>query len=127
MSTAVEGQDGTTPRDTRSRWWVVGGVLVLAAVAMTVWFGISMTRGAVSSTDIGFELEERQVTMVFDVDRPVGSVITCHVKALDGQYATVGSRDVEIPASEQRSDRQRVTVRTTTQAVTATVERCREQ
>lgn len=107
-------------------WWVVGTLGVAVATAVTVWFGIEGTRGTGTATDGVFTREARQVTMTFDVDRPVGMVVTCHVKALDKDYATVGSVDVEVPASNQRSTRQTVTIRTTTRAVTATVDGCRE-
>ncbi|MCM3554373.1 DUF4307 domain-containing protein [Janibacter melonis] len=124
MSTApvdTPAQQGRSPRF----WWVLGSILVAASVALVVWFGLSGTKGAVTATDVAFTREPREVTMVFDVDRPVGTVVTCHVKALDSDYATVGSTDVEIPASQERSTRESVVVRTTTQAVTATVDGCR--
>ena len=120
-----EGEGGS-PAGRNRFWWVVGTVLVTVAVAVTVWFGIEGTKGTVTATDVAFTREERQVTLTFDVDRPVGMVVTCHVKALDKDYATVGSVDVEVPAAGERSTRQTVVIRTTTQAVTATVDQCTE-
>ncbi|MBM6547084.1 DUF4307 domain-containing protein [Janibacter sp. YIM B02568] len=122
-----EGDDeGASPARSQRFWWVVGSLLVVAATAVVVWFGIEGTRGTVTATDVAFTRQPRQVTMVFDVDRPTGMVVTCHVKALDKSYATVGSVDVEVPASTERSTRQTVEIRTTTQAVTATVDHCRK-
>lgn len=123
MSTAPAPEPTGGP--SRRFWWVAGTALVTLAVAVTVWFGYLGTKGVVTSTVVGFTREPQLVTMTFDVDRPAGTVVTCHVKALDADYATVGSVDVEVPASEERSTRQTVEVRTTTQAVTATVEDCR--
>ena len=55
------------------RWWLLGGGFVVVATALTIWFGLSSTEGAVTSTDIGFERNgEREIVMIFDVTRPPG-------------------------------------------------------
>ena len=106
-------------------WWLVGGVLVAIGVALTVWFGLSATQNAIVTTDIGFERNgEREIVMIFDVTREPGTAVSCTVTAMDGEYGRVGTAQHEVPASEERTTRVRAPVRTTTQAVTATVKQC---
>lgn len=106
-------------------WWVIGGLFVAVALGLTVWFGLSSTEDAVTTTDIGFEHpSELEIVMVFDVTRPEGTTVSCTVTAMDGEYGRVGTAEHEVPASEERTTRVRASVRTTTQAVTATVQEC---
>lgn len=112
-------------RGGRRLWWVVGGLFVVVALAVTVWFGISSTRDSVTTTDVGFEHpSSREIVMVFDVTRPPGTTVTCTVTAMDGEYGRVGTVEHEVPAAEERTTRVRASLRTTTPAVTATVQDC---
>lgn len=116
--------ESRTDRGAR-HWWVVGGALVAVAVGLTVWFGLAGTEGAVTATDVGFEhTSDREVVMVFDVTRPPGTTVSCTVTAMDGTYGRVGTAEHEVPASEESTTRVRAPVRTTTRAVTATVQDC---
>lgn len=120
-----EAEAEARPDRGRRLWWVVGGALVVIAVAMTIWYGVSATRGAVTSTDIGFERNgNREIVMIFDVTRPTGTAVTCTVTAMDGSYARVGTKRQTVPASDEPTTRVRTAVRTTTTAVTATVADC---
>ena len=62
--------------------------------------------------------------MIFDVTRPTGTTVSCTVTAMDGEYGRVGTAEHEVPASDERTTRVRASVRTTTTAVTATVQEC---
>ncbi|NYF98933.1 DUF4307 domain-containing protein [Janibacter cremeus] len=107
------------------RWWVIGTALVAVAVALTVWFAVSSTQDAVTATDVGFEhTGEREITMVFDLTREPGTTVSCTITAMDASYGRVGTAQHEVPASQERTTRVRAAVRTTTQAVTATVKQC---
>ncbi|MEN3121406.1 MULTISPECIES: DUF4307 domain-containing protein [Janibacter] len=121
-----EEAEAESRRDRGSRrWWVVAAVLVTLATALTIWFGISGTRGAITTTDIGFEKDsDSRITMVFDVTRPEGTAVSCTIAAMDGSYARVGTKEQLVPASRERTTRVRAAVRTTTRAVTATVQGC---
>ncbi|KRE37521.1 hypothetical protein ASG73_07580 [Janibacter sp. Soil728] len=120
-----EAQAEAHPDRGRRLWWGIGGLLVAVAAAMTIWYGVSATQGAVTSTDIGFERNgEREIVMIFDVTRPTGTALTCTVTAMDGNYARVGTKRQSVPASEESTTRVRSAVRTTTTAVTATVADC---
>ncbi|WP_435200070.1 DUF4307 domain-containing protein [Janibacter sp. GS2] len=117
----VEARPGRANR----LWWALGGLFVTVGLALTVWFGVSGTEDAITTTDIGFEHpNDREIVMVFDVTRPTGTAISCTVTAMDGQYARVGTAEHEVPADDERTTRVRATVRTTTTAVTATVKDC---
>ena len=120
-----EAEAEARPDRGRLLWWVVGGALVVIAVAMTIWYGVSATRGAVTSTDIGFERNgNREIVMIFDVTRPTGTEVSCTVTAMDSDYARVGTKEQVVPADDERTTRVRAAVRTTTTAVTATVADC---
>lgn len=121
-----EEAEAESRRDRGSRrWWVVAAVLVALATALTMWFGISGTRGAITTTDIGFERNgEREIVMIFDVTRPAGTQLSCTVTAMDSKYARVGTKEHTVPASEASTTRVRAAVRTTTTAATATVQGC---
>lgn len=107
------------------RWWLIGGTFVVVATALAIWFGISGTDGAVTTTDIGFEHRgDREIVMIFDVTRPTGTALSCTITAMDGSYGRVGTKEQAVPASEERTTRVRASVRTTTTAVTATVPEC---
>lgn len=106
-------------------WWVLGGLFVAVGVALAAWFGVSSTDEAVTTTDIGFEKPStREIVMVFDVTRPTGTSVVCTVTAMDGEYGRVGTVEHEVPAADERTTRVEAPVRTTTQAVTATVQDC---
>ncbi|MFX4286273.1 DUF4307 domain-containing protein [Janibacter sp. G349] len=120
-----EASAEANPARGQRRWWVIGIVFVVVATLLTVWFGVSSTRGAVTTTDIGFErTSERQIVMIFEVTRPEGTALSCTITAMDGQYGRVGTKEQAVPAADERTTRVRAAVRTTTRAVTATVQGC---
>ena len=107
------------------RWWVVGIVGCAVATAVVVWLALSASRGRVTWTDTGYRVvDDRTVEVGFDVHRPDGQAVTCVVRALDQGFGTVGTVEVRIPASAERSVHRDVTVRTTTRAVTGVVREC---
>ena len=120
-----EAEADARPRRGKRLWWVIGGVLVTIAVALSIWFGLSSTDRAVTTTDIGFERpSSKEIVMVFDVTRPTGTAVSCTVTAMDGEYARVGTVEHTVPAADERTTRVRASVRTTTKAVTATAQDC---
>ena len=107
----------------RRLWWVVGGVGIAIAVALTVWFGLAATEDPVVVQDVGFERPgEHRIVMIFDVTREPGTVLSCTVTAMDSDYGRVGTTTHRVPASSERTTRVRAAVETTKVAVTATVE-----
>jgi hypothetical protein len=113
------------PAPGTEKWWLIGVLGCAVGVAAAVWFGLSMSLGKVTWTDTGYRVvDDRTVEVDFDVHRPAGQAVSCVVRALDQGYGTVGTVEVAIPASPERSVHRQVTVRTTTRAVTGVVKSC---
>lgn len=113
------------PARNRAVWWVVGIVGCGLGVALAVWIGLADTVGQVTWNDVGYEVvDDRTVTVSFDVHRPAGTPVTCTVRALDKRFGTVGTVEVAIPAGPGTAVNRTVEIRTTTRAVTGTVKLC---
>jgi hypothetical protein len=113
------------PAPGTGRWWLVGTLGCAAGVAVVVWLALANTLGKVTWTDTGYRVvDDRSVRVEFDVHRSPGQAATCTVRALDQRFGVVGAVEVEVPAGPQRTVHQEVTVRTTSRAVTGTVQRC---
>ncbi len=107
------------------KWWIIGAFGISAGVAISIWFGLSMTLGNLSWQTYGYKVvDDQSVTVTFDVTRPEGQEITCTVYAMGRDFSTVGSVDTTLPASTSNTTRQAVTVRTTSRAVTGDVKTC---
>lgn len=111
----------------RRRWWIFGTLGVAAMTAMAVWFGLAATLGKVSWTLIGYKVvDAKSVDVRFEVDRPVGTESVCTLAALARDFSPVGSVDVRIPASSERTTVLKATIATTSEAVTGVVQFCRK-
>lgn len=120
-----EAESEDHPERGDRRWWLAGGAFVVVAAAVTIWFGLSGSQGAVKAVDVGFERPgDLEIVMIFEVTRPTGTTLSCTITALDGEYGRVGTKEVEVPPSEEATTRVRSSVRTTTTAATATVQGC---
>jgi hypothetical protein len=116
------------PAPGTGRWWVVGLTLGSIGVALAVWLGLANSLGQVTWTDTGYKVvDDRTVRVDFDVHRSPQQAVTCRVRALDRSFGVVGVIDVSVPASQEASVHQQVTVRTTSRAVTGTVQDCAPQ
>jgi hypothetical protein len=113
------------PAPGTGRWWVVGIVGCTVGVALAVWLGLANTVGRVAWTDTGYKVvDDRTVRVDFEVERSPGQAVRCRVRALDQAFGVVGVVDVAIPAGPARTVHQQATVRTTSRAVTGTVQTC---
>lgn len=113
------------PAPGQLKWWIIGTIGISFGIAMSVWFGLSMTAGVVSSQTFGYKVvDDQSVAVTFDVTRPEGRPVTCTVYALASDFSTVGSTETTVPQSRSDTTRQTVTVRTTTRAVTGDVKSC---
>lgn len=107
------------------KWWIIGSAGIAASVALVVWFALSATVGLPSWQTWGYKVvDDRTVTVTFDVNRPGGAPMTCTVEALDRDFGPVGSISVAVPQTETESSRHTATVLTTTRAVTGHVKTC---
>jgi hypothetical protein len=109
-------------RKIRNRVFAIAGVgLLTAGVAVIT----AITYSPVSHQDLSFQASDWQTDVEFEVSRPVGSTVECDLQALNEQFAIVGFKTIEIPSSERRQERFRVTINTTHLATTGLVSECR--
>jgi hypothetical protein len=107
------------------KWWIVGVLGIGAGVALAVWFALSATVGLPSWQTWSYKVvDDRTVTVTFDVTRPGGQPMTCTIEALERDFGVVGSMRYAVPQTDTETSRHTATVRTTTRAVTGTVKTC---
>jgi hypothetical protein len=112
-------------RGARRLWLIVGGVVIVLAVAIAGWFAVSSSQGAVDATTTGFEVvDEHTVTVTFQMTAPAGSEIACVLEAQDEEHGVVGWRVVRYPASVDHTRAQTEEVPTIGPAVTGLVNSC---
>jgi hypothetical protein len=103
----------------------VGIVGCTLGTALAIWLALANTLGQITWTDTGYQVvDDRSVSVDFDVDRAPGQAVTCRVKALDQAFGVVGVVDVPIPPTTQRTVHHRTVVRTASRAVTGVVDTC---
>lgn len=128
MTTAqqLDERYGRVPRPGRRRaiWWVIG-VLAAASVLWLAWVTVSNAINTVGVDDTGYEVvDERTVSVSFQVTPPRGAGFACALEALDEQFGVVGWRVVEFPASEATSRAFTETIPTVGPATTGLVQSC---
>lgn len=115
------GERKSNPR--RNRILTIVGVAVLTLIA--AWFGFA-NYSPLSFKDLGYRvLSDYRIEVDFELTRPVGSVAICSVEALNNSFAQVGWIELILPAVEQSTARNTVTLNTTELAVTGLVDECR--
>lgn len=119
---------GRTARSRRSDRRLFGAVaLAFVAVfaAWVVWAGLDSGRDGVDVQDTAHRVvDDRTVTVSFDLTAPAGTDVACAVQALNEQSAVVGWLVVEYPASPERFRSFTETVRTTELANTGLISSC---
>lgn len=107
------------------KWWVVGTIGIGIGVALAIWFGLSATVGLPSWQTMGYKVVDNESVRVdFEVHSPDGRDVVCTLHALSEDFSVVGSADVPISMAGENTVRESVTLRTTTRAVTGTVDTC---
>lgn len=107
------------------KWWIVGTIGIGGGIAMAIWFGLSATLGVPTWETLSFKVvNDQTVTVKFQVNRPSGQPMTCHVRALAKDFSTVGSVEAKVPRASSDTSEQTVTFRTTTRAVSGEVRTC---
>lgn len=105
--------------------WTIAGVIVLAFALWYGWGVVSAAARSVEAVDTGYEVvDERTVTVTFQVTAPADTAFACAVEAQDVDHAIVGWKVVEVPASADRIGSMRVEVPTVAEATTGLVNRC---
>ncbi|HYN66897.1 MAG TPA: DUF4307 domain-containing protein [Ornithinibacter sp.] len=113
------------PAPGTTRWWVVGVLGSLVAVAVIVWWGITSTAGSVRPEVTGYRVEsDTAIVVEYDLHRPAGRAVVCRISALDGGRNRVGTVEDAIPAQGGASVHRVVALRTSVRAVTGVVDSC---
>ena len=113
------------PAPGTTRWWVVGVLGCLAAVAYIVWWGFASTTGTVRPEVTGYQVvSDTSVVVDYDLHRPVGTAVVCRISALDGGRNRVGTVEDAVPAEGATSVHRVVSRRTSVRAVTGVVDSC---
>jgi len=116
-------------RRTRSRektmLAIFGGLIVVVFAAWVLWAGLDGNAPALEARDIGHKVvDEHQVQVTFEVTAEPGTPINCVAQALNEEFAPVGWKVLEIPASEQRTRQFTTDVLTTELGNTGLIYRC---
>ncbi|MGB7820215.1 MAG: DUF4307 domain-containing protein [Ornithinibacter sp.] len=113
------------PAPGTTRWWVIGTLGCLAALAVIVWWGFASTVGSVRPEVTGYVVEsDSSMTVDYDLHRPAGTAVVCVVVALDNGKGRVGAVEDRITADGPSSVHRQVQVRTSARAVTGVVDSC---
>lgn len=106
--------------------WIVGPLLILAAVAVVVAYGLATTMGKPWSGNLAYDVVgPDRVKVTYSVTRPAGKSVSCLVVAKEMNHATVGQMEDVIPAGEERTLTRTVEVRTSARPVMGAVSGCR--
>ena len=101
----------------------VGFAVVL--VAWLWWAGLAQPTAQFETRDLGWErVDDRSVSVRFEVSVAPGTPMSCAVQALNAQYGIVGWVVVDLPESPQRTRVFNQVVRTSETAVTGLLYRC---
>lgn len=113
----------------RRAWWGIVAVLLVLAVSLVAWIAYGNSQGP-TFKEVSFDdSRATEATLDFDLTKEPDETVTCAVQAINDQHAIVGWKEVTIGhvAEDQlrgKTSPQRVTVRTTSQAHTVTVDSC---
>lgn len=125
MTTAQQLDERYGRGRTRRLPWIIAIVVAVAIVAVYGWMTVSNAMDDVTVDDLGFELvDERSVSVRYQVTLPAEREIVCVLEALDEQFGIVGWKVVRIPASAQVSQAITTVVPTVGKATTGLVNAC---
>ncbi len=97
----------------------------MVVIIIASWVTVSQSIDTVDADDLSFELvDERTVTVRFQVTTPQGRDMACAVEALDEEFGVVGWKIVQIPAADTPMQQLTATVPTVAQATTGLVNSC---
>lgn len=116
------GRGGSRTR--RRVVWVALVAVVVAIVAWFGWFTLVNPANGVNADATAFHLEERSVSVTFQLTAPAGTSVACAIEALDEEYGVVGWKVVEIPASDTHLRAFTEVVPTVAEATTGLVNDC---
>jgi hypothetical protein len=128
MTTALDDRYGRSPRRRiRARWVaiIVGALMLIVVAAWVVWVGLLSTPASIETQDIGATIiDASTVELREGVTVDPGTRVTCSFQALDGDFAIVGWKVVQLPAATERSRVITERLRTSAPAVSGLIGSC---
>ena len=125
---ALDARYGRSPgKRRRDRWIAIGGAIAVAVVigAWVIWAGLDLAGGGLDSSDIGHKvLNDRSVSISYQVSMPPGSTASCALEVENEAHAIVGWKVVDIPASTATTNAFTNIVRSSELGVTGLIYRC---
>ncbi|HEX5857102.1 MAG TPA: DUF4307 domain-containing protein [Microbacterium sp.] len=105
--------------------WIIVGALAAASIGALAWVTVGTSLSTVGYDNTGHEVvDDRTVTVLFQVTPPSGAGFACALEALDEDFGVVGWRVVEYAPSEENSRAFEETVPTVARATTGLVHSC---
>lgn len=128
-STALDARYGRSVgkrRRDRAIAVVVAIFVALVIGAWVIWAGLDLARGGLDSTDIGHKvLNDRSVSINYQVSMPPGSTASCALEVENEAHAIIGWKIVDVPASSTTTTRAFTeVVRSSELGVTGLIYRC---
>ncbi|MBA2774622.1 MAG: DUF4307 domain-containing protein [Nocardioidaceae bacterium] len=117
---------GTPSAGGRRALQIVIAVLVLVCLSWLGWAAWTHANQQVDGELTSFDVvSAHEVAVVIDVRRGSGEAVECTLQAKAADFAVVGEEVVVIPAGDEGTVTQELTLRTDREATTATVKDCR--
>lgn len=108
---------------------VIGSISAILLMSFLIWVSVSGATKLEPKTTAYEVLGTGKTTVTFTLLKPANSTVICAVKALKQDYGTVAYKQVTLAGDKSLNAapvevRQKVTLRTTEQAVTGLVDKC---
>lgn len=100
------------------------GVVILGFAIWALFGGWGGGAVSVESNEIGFSIQENEVTLRYEVTAPANTSVACALESMSESFATVGWKVIEFEPSEQRIRQFTETIRTIREPNSAFVHEC---
>jgi len=126
--TALDARYGRTVKDkrrTRLFAYIAAGGFAVVLGAWLFWGGVIDGLDTIDAQNVGHTvISESEVEVTWQMTAVPGESTQCAVQALNSQFAIVGWKIVDVPASSERTQSITEIVRTSEQSVTGLIYRC---
>jgi hypothetical protein len=124
----LDARYGRRTGNPRRRLWIslaAGTVVVVLGVLWLVFFAFAGDGTRIQATDTSHSIvDDNTVSVEWQVTAPAGSEVSCALQAQNSDYAIVGWRIVDLPASEAPVRAFTEEITTSEPAMTGLIYRC---